>query len=145
MRNKIAGYTLGGLEFAALLQDYRHWLSPFTTSTGDGFSQLLQVLTGSLSIILFLLPIAAVFFIFREKRLGFILLASFPLACILFGIAAFPVVSYFYGSHTKLNSLFTAFTNALVCATAFWFFVSAHSKFHKSTTDFTNVEKTKPQ
>jgi len=145
MRNKIAGYTLGGFEIAALLQDYRHWLSPFTSSPGDGFSQLLQVFTGSLSIILLLLPIAAIFFIYHEKRLGFILLASFPLACILFGIAAFPVVSYFYGTHTKLNSLFTAFTNALVCATAFWFFVSAHSNFYKSNTDSGIADKNKTQ
>jgi len=140
MRNKFPGYILGGLEIAALLQDYRHWLSPFTATPDDGFSQLLQVLTGSLSIILLLLPITGIYFIYRNKRLGFILLASFPLACIIFGITAFPVVSYFFGSHVKLNSLFTAFTNALVCAAAFWFFVSAYSNFGKiQNSEFTDT------
>lgn len=139
MRNKIAGYSLGILEIVALLQDYNHWLSPFTTSPGDDFSKMLQILTGSLSVALLTLPLAGMFFIYRNKRLGFILLASFPLACIVFGIAALPVVSYFYSTHIKLNSLFTAFTNALVCAAAFWFFVSAHSNFGKtSNTDIAN-------
>jgi len=120
MRNKFPGYILGGLEIAALLQDYRHWLSPFTATPDDGFSQLLQVLTGSLSIILLLLPITGIYFIYRNKRLGFILLASFPLACIIFGI--------------------TAFTNALVCAAAFWFFVSAYSNFGKiQNSEFTDT------
>ena len=72
--------------------------------------------------------------IHREKRWGFVLLAAFPLFCIFFGITAFPGISYFYGAHIKLNSLFTAFTNALVCAAAFWFFVSARSGFTTPST-----------
>lgn len=133
MRNKLSGYVLAILELLALLQANALWLAPFTVSATDAFSQTLQTVTGILSIILILLPLTGMLFIYHEKRVGFVLLASFPLFCIIFGITAFPVVSYFYGSHVKLNSLFTAFTNALVCAAAFWFFVSARANFKKSS------------
>lgn len=129
MRNKVAGYLLGTLELVALLQAYALWLAPFTTATTDDFTQVIQLITEAISIILVLLPLAGIFLIYHEKRWGFVLLAAFPLCCIFFGITAFPVVSYFYGTHIKLNSLLTAFTNALVCATAFWFFVSARSNY----------------
>ncbi|WP_455374863.1 hypothetical protein [Kaarinaea lacus] len=142
MRNKLSGYTLAILELLALLQANTLWLAPFTVSATDAFSQTLQTVTGILSIILILLPLTGMFFIYREKRVGFVLLASFPLFCIIFGITAFPVVSYFYGTHVKLNSLFTAFTNALVCAAAFWFFVSARTNFKKSpSTDLYETEE----
>ena len=133
MRNKIAGYTLAGLELLALVQANAPWLAPFTTSTSNSFSHAIHVLTGFLSIILLLLPIVGMLIIYRNKRWGFILLAAFPLFCIFFGITALPGISLFYGNHVKLNSLFTAFSNALVCATAFWFFVSARSVFRNSS------------
>ena len=132
MNNKKAGYILGALELLALMQANTLWMAPFTHSAADSFSFILQILTGILSVILFILPVAGILLIYRDKRWGFLLLACFPLSCILFGITSLPVVSYFYGSHIKLNSLFTAFTNALVCAAAFWMFVSAHTNFNKA-------------
>jgi hypothetical protein len=142
MRNKLSGYILAVLELLALIQASNLWLAPFTHAATDSFSQVLQIVTGILSVILVMLPIAGIFFVYREKRWGFILLASFPLFCIIFGITALPIVSYFYGSHVKLNSLFTAFTNALVCAAAFWFFVSARANFRKpSSIDISEVEE----
>lgn len=129
MRNKNAGYILAGLELLALLQANSLWLAPFTTTTSNGFSHVLQITTGALSIILLALPVMGMLFIYRNKRWGFVFLAAFPLCCIFFGITALPGVSLLYGSHVKLNSLFTAFSNALVCAAAFWLFVSARSVF----------------
>lgn len=127
------GYALGVLELLALLQAYALWLAPFTTTVTDSFSQIMQYVTAVISIVLLALPLTSMALIYLEKRSGFILLAVFPLCCIFFGITAFPVISYLYGSHIKLNSLFTAFTNALVCAAAFWFFVSARSDFSTKT------------
>lgn len=142
MRNKLSGYLLGVLELLALIQASKLWLAPFTHAATDSFSRVLQIVTGTLSVILVMLPIAGIFFVYREKRWGFILLASFPLCCVVFGITAFPVVSYFYGSHTKVNALLTAFTNALVCAAAFWFYVSARAHFVKpSSIDVSEAEE----
>lgn len=142
MRNKLSGYILGIIEILALLQNYNLWLAPFTTSTTDGFSQTLQIVTALVSVILFVLPLAGTFLVYRNKRWGFILLAAFPLFCIFFGITALPGISLFYGAHIKLNSLFTAFTNAFVCAAAFWLFVSARSVFDKTPpADFSQSEE----
>lgn len=137
------GYALGVLELLALFQAYALWLAPFTTTVTDGFSQIMQYVTAIISIVLLALPLASIALIYLEKRSGFILLAIFPLCCIFFGITAFPFISYLYGSHIKLNSLFTAFTNALVCATAFWFFVSARSDFSSRTAkEFSEANRT---
>lgn len=142
MRNKIAGYVLGVLELVALLQAYKLWLAPFTTATTDGFTQIVQLVTEAISVILVILPVAGMFLIHREKRLGFVLLAAFPLFCIFFGITAFPIISFFYGVHLKFNSLLTAFTNALVCAAAFWLFVSARSNFKvRSSSEMTETSE----
>ena len=131
MRNKKAGFTLGVLELCALLQAYSLWLAPFTLPSTDGFSRLIQIITGVLSIVLILLPVMGMFFVYREKRWGFLCFAGFPLGCIVYGITAIPVVSYFYSSDSKLSSLFIAFANALVCAAAFWLFVSARPGYTK--------------
>lgn len=143
MRNKKLGYALGMLQLLALLQAYVLWLAPFTMTVTDGFSQIVQYLTVIISIILLALPVASITLIYLDKRSGFIFLAIFPLCCIFFGITAFPFISYLYGSHIKLNSLFTAFTNALVCAAAFWFFVSARSDFSSKTAkEFSEANET---
>ena len=92
----------------------------------------MQVVTASISVMLLILPAAGMFILFRKKRWGFLLLAAFPLLCIVFGITAFPGVSYFYGDDGKLNSLCIAITNALVCASAFWLFVSARPGYVKN-------------
>lgn len=143
MGNKKSGIALGILELLALIQANALWLAPFTTSATDSFSHVLQILAGALSIVLVLSPIMGIYFVYREKRIGFILLASFPLFCIVFGITAFPVVSYYYGTHAKLNSLLTAITNALVCAAAFWFFVSARTNF--KTLPLTELSETEEE
>ena len=143
MGNKKSGIALGILELLALIQANALWLAPFTTSATDSFSHVLQILAGVLSIVLVLSPIMGIYFVYREKRIGFILLANFPLFCIVFGITAFPVVSYYYGNHAKLNSLLTAITNALVCAAAFWFFVSARANF--KTSPLTELSETEEE
>ena len=133
MRNKKSGYILSILEILALIQAYKIWSAPFTIPVEGSFSRIVQISTEGISTLLLLLPLAALFFISKNKRWAYVLLAAFPLLCIFFGITAFPGVSYFYGDHHKLNSLLTAFTNAFVCAGAFWLFVSARSNFNKVT------------
>jgi 4-amino-4-deoxy-L-arabinose transferase-like glycosyltransferase len=133
IRNKKAGFVLGGLELVAAFQAWRVWVAAFTSTAGDEFTQLLQSFTLLLSGLLVLLPVGGLVFVFRNKRWGYLLLAAFPLLSIIFGITAFPFVHYFYGKDAMLNSLFIAVINALVCAFAFWLFVSAKSHFPKAT------------
>jgi len=133
MRNKTGGFILGALQLAALFQAYNQWLGPFLAPSNDVFSQFINVLSSTISFLLLLLPLTGLYLIYREKRWGYLFLAAFPLVCIVFGITALPLISLFYGSHLKLNALFIAWVNALVCSMAFWFFVSAHSRFRNNS------------
>ena len=133
IRNRKAGFVLGAMEFLAAFQLARIWSLALNNSTSDQFAQLVESISASLSFILLLLPIVGLFLVYHNKRAGYLLFAAFPLLSIVFGITAFPFVNYLYGNDVMLNSLFIAITNALVCAFAFWLYVSAKSHFPKAS------------
>ncbi|WP_455366826.1 hypothetical protein [Kaarinaea lacus] len=132
IRNKKSGFVLGVLELLAAFQAWRIWTAAFDSATVNGFNQWLQTITALLSVVLLLIPITGLYLVYVNKRGGYLLFAAFPLLSIIFGITAMPFVSYFYGKDVMLNSLFIAVINALVCACAFWLFVSAKSHFPKA-------------
>jgi len=132
IRNKKAGLILATLELLAAFEAIRIWRVTIESLTNDQFMQVIESISVLLSAILMLLPVIGLLLIYRNSRSGYLLLAAFPLLSIIFGITAFPFVSYFYGKDVMLNSLFVAIINALVCAFAFWLFVSARSHFPKA-------------
>jgi len=142
IKNKKSGFILGGLELLAAFQVWRLWSTALGSSAADGLNQLVQMITAMLSVLLLLLPIGGLYLVYRNRRWGYLLFAAFPLLSIIFGITAFPFVNYFYGKDVMLNSLFIAVINALVCAFAFWLFVSARSHFPK-VSDLQSSEKAK--
>lgn len=142
IKNKKSGFILGVLELLAAFQAWRIWSTVLGSSAADGFNQMLQTITAMLSVSLLLLPIAGLYLLYWNRRWGYLLFAAFPLLSIIFGITAFPFVNYFYGKDVMLNSLFIAVINALVCAFAFWLFVSARSHFPK-VSDLQSSEKVK--
>jgi hypothetical protein len=129
IRNKKAGFVLGALELLAAFEVARIWTNSLETSTADQFIQVIEYISVILNVILMVLPVIGLLLVFRNRRGGYLMFAAFPLLSIIFGITAFPFVSYFYGKDVMLNSLFIAIINALVCAFAFWLFVSARSRF----------------
>ena len=133
IRNRKAGFVLGTLEILAAFQVARIWSITLNTSTSDQFTQLVQSISAMLTVILLLLPVVGLFLVYRNKRAGYLMFAAFPLLSIIFGITAFPFINYFYGKDVMLNSLLIAIINALVCAFAFWVFVSAKSRYPKAT------------
>ncbi|WP_455212554.1 hypothetical protein [Kaarinaea lacus] len=142
IKNKKSGFVLGVLELLAAFQVWRLWSTALGSSAADGLNQLIQMITAMLSVLLLLLPIGGLYVVYRNRRWGYLLFAAFPLLSIIFGITAFPFVNYFYGKDVMLNSLFIAVINALVCAFAFWLFVSARSQFSKAN-DLSSSEKAK--
>lgn len=142
IKNKKSGFVLGVLELLAAFQAWRLWSMALGASTADGLNQLVQMISAMLSVFLLLLPVSGLYLVYRNRRLGYLLFAAFPLLSIIFGITAFPFVNYFYGKDVMLNSLFIAVINALVCAFAFWLFVSARSDFSEAN-DLQSSEKAK--
>lgn len=132
IRNRKIGFVLGSLEFLAAFQVARIWTITLNTSTADQFTQLVETFSAMLSFLLLLLPVVGLYLVYQNKRAGYLMFAAFPLLSIIFGITAFPFVSYLYGKDDMLNSLIIAIINALVCAFAFWLFVSANSYFPKA-------------
>jgi hypothetical protein len=132
MRNKKAGYGLGVLELLAALQMWAVWLAPFGLTGSSGAGHPLQTVLAALSLLLVILPLLGLWTIRRNRRWGFLLFAAFPLVSIIYGVTAMPFISYLYGNDVMLNSLFIALVNALVCAVAFWFFVSARPGYKES-------------
>jgi hypothetical protein len=125
MRNKKSGYILGGLEFLAAAQMWTLWIAPFQFAGLESVGHPLQLILGLISLLLVILPVLGLWTIHQNRRWGFLLFAAFPLVSIIYGVTALPFVSYLYGKDVMLNSLLIAIVNALVCALAFWFFVSA--------------------
>ena len=142
IKNRKSGFILGVLELLAALQVWRLWSMALGASAADGLNQLVQMISAMLSVLLLLLPVGGLYLVYRNRRWGYLLFAAFPLLSIIFGITAFPFVDYFYGKDVMLNSLFIAVINALVCALAFWLFVSARSDFSKAN-DLQSSEKAK--
>jgi len=132
IRNKKAGFMLGALELLAAFEVVRIWTISLETPTADQFIQVIESISVILGAILMLLPIIGLLLVFRNRRGGYLMFAAFPLLSIIFGITALPFVSYFYGKDVMLNSLFIAIINALICAFAFWLFVSAKSHYPDS-------------
>ena len=116
---------MGILELVAALQVWAIWLAPFRLAGSSEAWYPLQILLGVFTLLLVILPVLGLWVIHSNKRWGFLLFAAFPLVSIIYGVTALPFVKYFYGKNVMLNSLFIALINALVCALAFWFFVSA--------------------
>ena len=116
---------MGILECVTALQVWAIWLAPFRLVSSDVSWHPLQILLGAFSLLLIILPFSGLWVIHSSKRWGFLLFAAFPLVSVIYGVTALPFVKYFYGKDVILNSLFIAVINALVCALAFWFFVSA--------------------
>jgi len=123
---------LGALELLAAFEVVRIWTISLETPTADQFIQVIESISVILGAILMLLPIIGLLLVFRNRRGGYLMFAAFPLLSIIFGITALPFVSYFYGKDVMLNSLFIAIINALICAFAFWLFVSAKSHYPDS-------------
>lgn len=135
MRNKKAGYGLGALELLAAIQMWAIWLAPFGVTGATESGHPLQAILAVMSLLLVILPLLGLWTVYRERRWGFLLFAAFPLVAIIFGVTALPFISYLYGKDVMLNSLFIALVNALVCALAFWFFVSARPGYEESIAD----------
>ncbi|MGD8570694.1 MAG: hypothetical protein PVJ39_21590 [Gammaproteobacteria bacterium] len=132
MRNKKAGYGLGAVELLAAIQMWAVWLAPFGVTKSAETGHPLQSVLAVLSLLLVVLPLLGLWIVHRNRRWGFLLFAGFPLVSIIYGVTALPFISYLYGKDVMLNSLFIALVNALVCALAFWFFVSARPGYEES-------------
>lgn len=123
---------LGAVELIAALLAYKIWTGPFRLFGVHGYWEPFFIFANVSSLLVLVFPLAALIFIYKDKRWGFLFLAGFPLVCLLFGVTAFPFVSLLYGNDIAVKSMYMSIINSLVCMAAMWFYVSSSGTFEKS-------------
>ena len=93
----------------------------------EGFAGLLYGMALLASLLFVSLPLLAWFSIYKNKKIGFFLLALFPLLALFFGITVIPGVEYLYGRDEMVRVMGESVINSLVSMLGFWFLVSANT------------------
>ncbi|HRQ58216.1 MAG TPA: hypothetical protein PLN31_12415 [Azoarcus taiwanensis] len=82
----------------------------------------MTLMLNTLSVVFLILPLAALYGVFRNQRYGYWCLGLFPLVALVFGVTAIPFVKHLYGSAVLLNSVFIIVINTGVCLAAVWLY-----------------------